>query len=83
MEIFLEKMQRRKSRVVKKQPADEINLKDRLEILGRAQEIEKKVSLHSNVNNVSETVIIFSLRLKHSESAGMNCCYNLQNQTRN
>ena len=41
-------MERKKSKVSKQQPADEVNLKERLEILGTAQEIENKVAVSSN-----------------------------------
>ncbi len=45
LQIFLEKMERKKSKVSEQQPADEVNFKEQLEILGRAQEIEKKVAI--------------------------------------
>jgi hypothetical protein len=37
-------MQRKKTKVSRQQPADEVNLKERQEILGKAQDLEKKVA---------------------------------------
>jgi hypothetical protein len=42
-------MQRKKTRVSKQQPADEVDLKERLEILGSTQELEKKVAQLQNI----------------------------------
>jgi hypothetical protein len=60
LQTFLDKMERKKSKVSKQQPADEVNLKERLEILSRAQEIEKKVDLNLSTIMCRQSAVLTS-----------------------